>query len=94
MRVYYDLQALSMALPVSLHASTTPQELEFVAGYEMIEIMPSVQTDRIRVLSVSKARVEMHDASGQILVFPNNRVHMVPLMLSELPRCLSGWHSI
>ncbi|KAG9048276.1 DNA replication protein psf2 [Tulasnella sp. UAMH 9824] len=40
-----------MALPVSLHASTTPQELEFVAGYDMIEIMPSVQTDRIRVLS-------------------------------------------
>ncbi|KAG8932205.1 DNA replication protein psf2 [Tulasnella sp. 417] len=40
-----------MALPVSLHASTTPQELEFIAGYDMIEIMPSVQTDRIRVLS-------------------------------------------
>ncbi|KAG9018195.1 DNA replication protein psf2 [Tulasnella sp. 427] len=40
-----------MALPVSLHASTTPHELEFIAGYEMIEVMPSVETDRIRVLS-------------------------------------------
>lgn len=49
-----NLEALTMALPVSLHASTTPQELEFIAGYEMIEILPSVQTDRIRVLSVSE----------------------------------------
>lgn len=49
-----------MALPVSLHPSTTPQELEFIAGYEMIEILPSVQTDRIRVLSVSASTHEKY----------------------------------
>ncbi|KAG8949327.1 DNA replication protein psf2 [Tulasnella sp. 424] len=57
-----------MALPVSLHPSTTPQELEFIAGYEMIEILPSVQTDRIRVLS-DRLNEETSDKAFSLLPF-------------------------
>lgn len=41
-----------MALPSALQASTTPYELEFIAMEEIVEIVPLVAMDRIRLLSV------------------------------------------
>jgi len=40
-----------MALPPTLQSSTTPNELEFIASEELVEIVPLFSMDRIRLLS-------------------------------------------
>ncbi|KLO16352.1 Psf2-domain-containing protein [Schizopora paradoxa] len=40
-----------MAFPQSMRSSTTPQELEFIASEELVEIRPTVKMDQIRFIS-------------------------------------------
>jgi len=42
-----------MALPKTLQASLTPDELTFLAEEEMIDIVPLFSMTRVRLLSVS-----------------------------------------
>lgn len=42
----------TMALPVSLRNSVTPQELEMIASQQLIEIVPLIAMERTAFISV------------------------------------------
>ncbi|KZW04354.1 DNA replication complex GINS protein PSF2 [Exidia glandulosa HHB12029] len=72
-----------MSLPSSLRASMSPQELEFVAGEEIVEIVPSIRMAPIRLISgvygpfrpPAKAKVPLWLASNLKL---KKKCHIVP----------------
>jgi hypothetical protein len=47
-----DTTSVAMALPASLRSTITPQELEFIACEELVDVVPLFSMERMRLFTV------------------------------------------